>query len=81
METTTAQVFNGVIKNEKNDGNIVPFVITTSYNEDSLTLDIAKTLFVNTAFDQTTMSVENIVELCIKRAKIFVKQAKNKKLL
>lgn len=74
-------VFDGAIKNETNNGNIIPFVITTSYNEDSLTLDIAKTLFVNTAFDQTKMSIENIVELCMKRAQIFVKKAKNKKLL
>lgn len=84
METntgTTPPVFDGVIKNEINNGNTVPFVITTSYNEDLLTLDIAKTLFVNTAFDQTKMSIENIVELCMKRAQIFVKKAKNKKLL
>ena len=84
METnleTTAPVFDGVIKNEQNNGNTVPFVITTSYNEKSLTLDIAKTLFVNTAFDQTKMSIENIVEVCMKRAQIFVKNAKNKNLL
>lgn len=84
METnseTTAPVFDGIIKNEINNGNTVPFVITTSYNEDSLTLDIAKTLFVNTAFDQTKMSIDNIAELCIWRAQIFVKNAKNKNLL
>lgn len=77
--STTTQVFDGNVNIESGKITIQGGTISISElpkSKNALVLDIAKTLYTNTAFDQVEMSPANISALCIKRAEAFVNIAK-----
>lgn len=77
--STTTQVFDGNVNIESGKITIQGGTISISElpkSKNALILDIAKTLYANTAFDQVKMSPANISALCIKRAEAFANIAK-----